>query len=217
MDEIQRLIKGFQAFRKDYFEKGDILHSSLKDGQHPETMIIACSDSRVDPAILTGAVPGEIFVVRNVANLVPPFEESGGKHGVSAALEFGVCYLNVEQIIVMGHSGCGGIDALMKCSCNPQEDRFISSWMSIAVAARDRVLEKMPGCDIEARRRATEQDAILISLENLCSFPFINARVKQRKLELHGWYFDLSSGDLLGYNAETGTFINLSGANSQQI
>jgi len=206
MKDLERFIAGFRSFQKDYFGPDNSLFEPLKQGQTPKTMIIGCSDSRVDPAILTNCEPGEIFTVRNVANLVPPYEETGGLHGVSAALEFAVCHLGVEHIIVLGHSQCGGIGALMEGGCDCKGSGFISRWMSIANSARERVLAELPGKDPQLQQLAAEQAAILLSLENLRSFPWIDDRVAAGTLSLHGWYFNLTVGELMEYVPEQGTF-----------
>ncbi len=206
MKDIERFIIGFRSFQKDYFGKENSQFEPLKQGQNPKTMIIGCSDSRVDPAILTNCFPGDIFTVRNVANLVPPFGESSGLHGVSAALEFAVCHLEVEQIIVLGHSQCGGINALMAGSCGCKGGGFISDWMSIAAPAREKVLAELPEKDAKLQQRAAEQGAILLSLENLRTFPWINQRIAEGTLSLHGWYFDLNAGELFEYRPCTGLF-----------
>ncbi len=206
MKDIERFITGFRHFQKDYFGPEGSRFEPLKQGQSPKTMIIGCSDSRVDPAILTNCAPGDIFTVRNVANLVPPFEKSGGLHGVSAALEFAVCHLKVEHIIVLGHSQCGGINALMAGSCGCKGDSFISSWMSIAASARERVLAELPDKDAKLQQRAAEKAAILLSLENLRTFPWIDQQVADSTLSLHGWYFDLDAGELYEYRPISGLF-----------
>ena len=206
MKDLERFMTGFRTFRKDYFGPESTHFEPLKQGQKPKTMIIGCSDSRVDPAILTNCAPGDIFTVRNVANLVPPYEESGGLHGVSAALEFAVCHLGVEHIIVLGHSQCGGIGALMAGTCGCKVGGFISSWMSIATSAREKVLAELPGKDARLQQRAAEQAAILLSLENLHSFPWIDQRVTDGTLSLHGWYFDLNAVELLEYRQDSGLF-----------
>lgn len=206
MKDIQRFVAGFRDFQKDYFGPESSLFEPLKRGQSPKTMIIGCSDSRVDPAILTNCAPGDIFVVRNVANLAPPCEESAGLHGVSAALEFAVCHLDVQHIIVLGHSQCGGINALMAGTCGRKADGFISNWMSIAKPARDKVLAELPEKDPKLQQRAAEQAAILLSLENLHSFPWIDQRATAGALSLHGWYFDLATGELLEYRPISGLF-----------
>ncbi|CAH2030907.1 carbonic anhydrase [Trichlorobacter ammonificans] len=206
MKDIQRFIAGFRTFQESYFGAGADHFEPLKEGQSPKTMIIGCSDSRVDPALLTNCAPGDIFTVRNVANLVPPFEEKGGRHGVSAALEFAVCHLGVEHIVVLGHSGCGGIKALMAGTCGCKGGGFISHWMSIAAPARERVLTELPDKEPGLQQRAAEQAAILLSLENLRSFPWIDQRVASGTLSLHGWYFDITAGELLEYQQEGGCF-----------
>jgi len=206
MKDLERFITGFRNFRKDYFGPESTHFEPLKQGQKPKTMIIGCSDSRVDPAILTNCAPGDIFTVRNVANLVPPCEEDGGRHGVSAALEFAVCHLGIEHIIVLGHSQCGGIGALMAGSCGCKGDSFISSWMSIAGPVREKVLKELSGKEAKLQQRAAEQAAILLSLENLHSFPWVDQGVKAGTLSLHGWYFDLIAGELLEYRQDSGLF-----------
>lgn len=211
MREIEKFITGFKQFQKSYFGENHELFDRLKQHQQPRTLIISCCDSRVDPAILTASEPGELFVVRNVANLVPPCESGGGHHGISAALEFGVCSLGVEHIIVLGHSQCGGIRALMENSYGSNEGGFIAEWMNIAAPARDKILRELPHKSVDLQARACEQAAILLSLENLLSFSWIAQRVKDGTLALHGWYFDLARGELLGYDAAKKSLVPLSG------
>lgn len=211
MKEIERFITGFRAFQQDYFGPDSSHYQTLRQGQNPKTMIIGCSDSRVDPAILTNCEPGDIFTVRNVANLVPPYEENTGYHGVSAALEFAVCALEVDHIIVLGHSQCGGIQALMTGDCGCQGSGFVARWMSIATPVRQRILAELPGKEIKLQQRAAEQAAILLSLENLHSFPFVAEQLAAGTLALHGWYFDLAIGELLEYRADSGIFKVLAG------
>lgn len=208
MQEIKKLIDGFGRFRARYFVKEqDTFRQLVDQGQAPKVLIVACCDSRVDPAIITDCDPGDLFVVRNVANLVPPCEEGGHYHGTSAALEFGVCSLNVRHVIVLGHARCGGIRALMN-GISQEEDRdgFIGNWMNIAADARTRVLAELPEASPEARACACEQAAIQGSLDNLMTFPSIRERVEQGKLQLHGWYFDLEEGRLLGLDPGTQRF-----------
>ena len=209
MQDIDKFITGFKQFQRSYFGENQELYDKLKQRQQPRAMIVSCCDSRVDPAILTSSEPGDLFVVRNVANLVPPCEVDVGHHGISAALEFGVCSLGVEHIIVLGHSQCGGIRALMEDSYGPGEGGFISRWMDIAAPAREKVRKELPRKSIELQSRACEQAAILLSLENLLSFPWIAQRVSAGTLSLHGWYFDMDQGELLGYDAATQALITL--------
>jgi|TARA_B100000315_G_scaffold199305_1_gene191111 carbonic anhydrase len=189
---INKLIEGFQAFRKTYYEsQPDFYRSLIENGQRPDVMVIACSDSRVNPSIIAKAEPGELFIVRNVANLVPPYEPDSRYHGTSAALEYAVQDLAVSHIIVLGHSHCGGIRRLLEGDEAEETREFIDSWMSIVDLARGGAL------DDEAEIRAAERNAVTVSLNNLLSFPWVRDRVYDNKLTLHGWWFDLEAGELL--------------------
>jgi carbonic anhydrase len=151
-----------------------------------------------------------MFVVRNVANLVPPYRNGAEMPGIRADIEFAVKGLNVEQIIILGHRSCGGIQALMDGEGITENNyEFIGTWVAIARQARDRVLRELPGAAPAVQAKACEQWAISLSLDNLMSFPWIRERVEAGKLALHGWYFDIESGELLGYSAETGSFMPL--------
>lgn len=206
MDELVRFLAGFKRFRSKYFEGKNSLYRKLsQNGQTPKTLIIGCSDSRVDPAILLSAAPGELFVVRNVGNLVPPFEEKPGFHGVSSAIEFAVVNLKVENVVILGHRQCGGIRALMSGVHNPAPS-FISSWVSIAEEAKQSVMEKYAGADNETLCAHCELESIRISMKNLRTFPFVQQAIEERQMNIIGAYFDLEDGRLLGLNETTGTF-----------
>ncbi len=197
---------GFRRFRDKYFANEHPLYPRLSTaGQVPKTLIIGCSDSRVDPALITSASPGELFVVRNVANLVPPYETGGGFHGVSAAIEFAVVNLKVENIIVLGHRQCGGIRALMTDHSN-QATGFVGQWVRIAQDAKERVLKMHQGADEETLCRHGEQESIITSLKNLRTFPFVEAAIQEHRLAIMGIYFDLESGQLLGCEGDSGEF-----------
>lgn len=204
--ELLRLIAGFKKFRERYVVPEDSLYNRiLSQGQAPKSLVISCSDSRVDPAILTSASPGELFVIRNVANLVPPFESAGGYHGVSSAIEFAVVNLKVENIIVVGHSQCGGINALM--TAPPQnKNSFVSQWMTIAESAKQTVLKEHKGADQPTQIRHCEMQSILISLKNLQTFPFVQAAIQERNLTLVGAYFDIEQGQLFEFNSDLNVF-----------
>lgn len=194
---IERLIAGFKSFRETYYEeRPDFYRSMIEKGQSPEVMVIACSDSRVNPSIIAKAEPGELFIVRNVANLVPPYEPDSGYHGTSAAIEYAVRDLGIEHIIVLGHSHCGGIRCLCEDHTHDNDREFIDGWMSIVDAARSDEL------DGEAQLRHVEREAVKVSLGNLLSFPWVKSRVEDGQLNLHGWWFDLKEGELLGYDPE---------------
>lgn len=204
MKDIARFIAGFERFQEKYFGEERELFEQLSLGQSPKTLIVACADSRVDPALLTGAEPGEVFVVRNVANLVPPYHAAGDLASVPAALEFAVLSLKVEHIIVLGHAQCGGIHALMQGHESGTE--FIGKWVSIAERARARVRAELPSKSPALQDRACEQAGILVSLENLMSYPWIAERVQAGTVHLHGWYFDLAAGALLHYDPARNAF-----------
>jgi len=211
MTDIERLVAGFRDFHGDYYGPGTSDPERLRQRQRPKVMVVGCSDSRVDPAILTNSAPGDIFIVRNVANLVPPYEEEGGQHGVSAAVEFAVCNLRVEHIIVLGHSQCGGIGALMAGYRGCREGGSLHRWISMAAPARERALALAPEQDDTARRRTAEQASILLSLDNLRTFPFVAEQLDAGALTLHGWYFDLHAGVLLAYCPDTEAFQTVAG------
>ena len=209
---LVRLMAGFKEFREKYFTPDDadsVYHRLASSGQSPKTLMIGCSDSRVDPAIMTGAGPGELFVVRNVANLVPPCEHSAtGRHGTSSALEFAVLSLKVENVIVMGHRQCGGIRALMRGATEHPES-FIGQWMSVANEARDQVLRDHPNADEETQCRYAEMESIKVSLKNLHSFPFVREAIASRQMNVVGVYFDLEQGQLWEYDEAHGAFRQL--------
>ncbi len=207
MSSPRQLVQGFQRFRERHFTQDDALYRQLvQEGQTPKTLVVACCDSRVDPAIVLDCAPGDLFVIRNVANLVPPSESRVGHHGTSAALEFGVRNLGVQHIIVLGHAHCGGIQALMKADARNNNGSFIGDWMHLADKARVEVERDMPRAPAEERQRACEQRAILISLGNLMTFSWVRERVENGTLALHGWYFDIEHGQMLQHNPATQTF-----------
>ncbi len=206
MRDVNKFISGFKRFQSDWLGPDASLFDNLRKGQSPGTMVIACSDSRVDPLFLTDSYPGDIFVVRNVANLVPPCEPDDGRHGVSAALEYAVCHLEVDNIIVMGHSQCGGIKGLMEGICDCGDHSFIGNWVGIARDAKEKVLAELPDKPLDMQTGACERAAILLSLENLMTFPWLKERVEKGRLALHGWYFDLQAGTLSGYSATSSNF-----------
>lgn len=209
MSTPRQLIEGFLRFRERTLAKDNAQFQDLVQyGQTPSTLVVACCDSRVDPALILDCAPGDLFVIRNVANLVPPLENQGQYHGTSAALEFGVCNLGVQHIIVLGHAHCGGIHALLEGGA-VKDDSFIAGWMGMATEAREYVEQEFAAADSEVRHRACEQKSILVSLQNLTTFPWIRERVEQGKLTLHGWYFDIEHGELLGYDQSARCFASM--------
>lgn len=208
---ILRLASGFRRFQRRWYHPEEPLFQSLKNGQNPLALVIACCDSRVDPVLLTDCRPGDLFVVRNVANLVPPYAPDGGRHGVSAALEYAVKHLGVQDIIIMGHACCGGIHALVSGGDGEEGDEFIGPWVDVARRALNKVNETMPDANAADKARACEMWNVRLSLDNLLTFPWVNEAVCEGRLTLHGWYFDLQSGELLEYDAEDRVFHPLVG------
>jgi carbonic anhydrase len=173
-------------------------------------MIVACCDSRVDPATIFSAGPGELFVLRNVANLVPPWEPHGDYHGTSAALEFAVTGLEVEHIVVMGHGQCGGIGAFLEGLHSDGSPRgFIGKWMSLLNAARGHALRTASESSPAELQRAVEEEGIRQSLENLKTFPFITERVADGRLQLHGAWFAIATGQLTALDPASNAFVKV--------
>jgi carbonic anhydrase len=200
---LNRLLDGYRRFRAETWPQQRARFEELAaQGQRPQTMIIACSDSRVDPQMIFSAGPGELFVVRNVANLVPPYMPDAAFHGTSAAVEFGVRVLGVKELVVMGHALCGGIRALLE-GVPPAAGDFVAGWIGIAQAAREAALR----CDEpEARLEAGEHEAVRISLANLMTFPWVAEAVEAGRLRLYGAHFGVATGRLMLLDPATGEF-----------
>ena len=208
MDHLGALRAGYKEFRKEGFKKKQALYEKLAtNGQDPKFMLIACCDSRVNPFAIYGADPGDLFIVRNVANLVPPYSTGETHHGTSSAIEFGIKVLGIKTIIIMGHSGCGGIKAIADQTVDaPIEGEFIGPWIEIAQEACQSVDEKHPLITGEERHGEIERESVIFSLKNLLSFPFIAERVWGQGLTLLGTHFDIQTGTLSAYDPVQGCF-----------
>jgi carbonic anhydrase len=192
------LVEGYRRFRTDEWFAEHQRWTQLAEGQSPKVMVLACSDSRVEPAIIFDARPGEMFVVRNGAALAPPYETTPGRHGVSAALEFAVTQLEVEEIIVMGHGLCGGCAAALSGQFDDAESgegKFIADWVRLLDEARDEVLAHHAELDEKAFVEM-ELRAVQVSLANLRTFPWIAGRERDGRLSLHGCHFSIADGKL---------------------
>jgi carbonic anhydrase len=192
MPEFRSLLEGYHRFRSTNYAVQRQRWEQLAEGQHPPILLIGCCDSRVDPSIIFDTGPGELFVLRNVANLVPPYEVGGGRHAASAAIEFAVTGLQVRHIVVLGHGACGGIAAALAGRTAADEGSFIHRWMSIIDECRDKVLAG----DAADKQRELELEAIQVSLSNLRTFPFIAEREDAGAIKLHGAYFAIAEGVL---------------------
>jgi carbonic anhydrase len=191
---MEKLLAGYRRFRANGWpEQRRMFESLANDGQRPQALVVACVDSRVDPAIIFDTAPGEMLTVRNVANLVPPYAPDVAYHGTSAALEFGVRVLEVRHLVVLGHGLCGGVQALLQGAPANARD-FIAPWMSMAETARVRAL-LCPSAD--ERQECAEHEVIKVSLANLMTFPWIAEQVAAGKLALHGAWFSIRTGMLM--------------------
>ena len=186
------LAAGYHRFRTERWPAARAEYEALAHGQKPHTLIVACSDSRTDPALVFDAAPGELFVVRNVANLVPPYQPDGQLHGVSAALEFGVRVLEVSRIVVMGHAYCGGVNAMLHGAPDTCRD-FVAPWVAQAAPVVRLICESFPA---EEPERLAEETVVRLSIENLRTFPWIAEREAAGKLTLSGLHFGIADGVL---------------------
>ena len=213
MPAFRALIDGYRRFRQETYNRHRTRYDALTHkGQAPDVMVIACCDSRVDPTVVFDAAPGQMFVLRNVANLVPPFEAGGGQHSASAAIQYAVTELQVHHIVVLGHANCGGIAAALDGAFDSSgtDDgaggNFIGKWMAMVQPAREKVLaayEIMPDMDPQ---RALEHAAIRQSVDNLRTFPFVRDAEAAGHLKLHGAYFGIADGILQVLDPDSGRF-----------
>ncbi|MFN3609970.1 MAG: carbonic anhydrase [Hyphomonas sp.] len=202
MNTVDDMITGYRRFRSGAYAEQVELYQRLSQGQDPDIMLIGCADSRAEPSDIFNAAPGQMFVVRNVANLVPPYQPNGGLHGVSAALEFAVNILKVKIIVVMGHGGCGGVSASLTKNDSPLIGEFVAPWVKLLDAARERVLESKP----LNPQFALELEGIETSIENLMTFPFVREKVEAGTLEIHGAWFAIKHGELHWRNPRSQRF-----------
>jgi len=199
------LLQRLRRFHDDYFPGAqDQFHTLVQDGQHPTILFIGCSDSRLVPYLLTGAGPGELFMVRNVGAFVPPHDGSAGYHGTAAAIEFAVLRLSIDRIIVCGHSHCGGIRALYE-EPTPQATN-LAAWLELGREATLPV-QVTP----EALLR-TEQRSVVLQLERLMGYPMVRERVEARRLALHGWHYVIEDGEVHVFDVRSGSFVPASNA-----
>ena len=207
MQTIKRLIDGNAKFKKEYFpyfEKE--LKESVQLGQRPEVLFIGCSDSRVTPDLMLNTQPGDMFILRNVGNFIPTYKVDEDFHGSAAAIEFAVSVLNVKNIIVCGHSHCGACKALYE---NIPEDKtmiHLKTWLKLGEKAKERTLKNKKFTTEEEMYRATERNSIRHQLDNLLTYPEVKKRVENNELMIHGWYYDIETGNIDYYNKDEDNF-----------
>jgi carbonic anhydrase len=209
---IDKLISGYIRFRDHYSNPSQSLYKNLvEQGQKPIALIIGCCDSRVDPAIIMDCDPGDLFVVRNVANLVPPCEEDRHYHGTSAALEFGICVLNIPHIVILGHSHCGGIRSLTTENSHAHKELvFVSRWMDLVDLPSNHEMKQYFHLTPQQKEELYGKQSLISSLKNLQTFPWIQEKIERGDLELHAWYFNLTTGNIDEFDSETKEFQELS-------
>lgn len=214
MSRFHELVSGFHDFRNEYLLKDREFFKQLAHGQSPKTLVIACCDSRTDPAILLGCRPGDLFVVRSIAAIVPGKDLAGEHDAVIAAIEYGIKHLQVHDIVVMGHSNCGGVYGLL----NPEKiaaENYIRRWVSLAAPAVERIDLENPGIDARMRCRLCEEGAVLLSIDNLLSYEWVLEAVEDGRLCLHAVYYDLQRGTLGLWNSETEDFEEMSASKEE--
>ena len=213
----QRLIEGYRAFRDGRLPREQDRYRELAEaGQSPEVMVIGCSDSRVSPEVIFDARPGELFVVRNVANIVPPYQPDGHAHGVSAALEFGVAALKVRHIVVLGHARCGGVRAFAEKAAPLSPGDFIGNWMRLMTPA---VEKAGPPGELSSTDYLTrlERANVVNSLDNLLTFPRLRKQIESGEVATHGAYFGVATGKLSVRDETTGEFVQIAAADHARL
>jgi carbonic anhydrase len=205
---VQKLEEGIHHFKATYFASNRGLFEQLsEEGQHPETLFITCCDSRLVPTLITNAAPGELFIVRNVGNIVPSVER-GVLGGVSAAIEYAVDVLHVRHVIVCGHTNCGAIDAILKPE-SVAHLPFVSRWLGESQRVPELIEQRYGHLEGEARMIAAVQENVLVQLENLRSFPFVTRQLDSGHLKMSGLVFKISTGDVFDYDPVSGQFVRL--------
>lgn len=201
---MQKLIQGIHQFREGEFRPLQGLFERLSHGQHPETLFITCSDSRIDPNLLTRSKPGDLFILRNAGNIVPPHGAANG--GEAATIEFAVAALGVKDIIVCGHSHCGAMKGLLQPEAVAHLPT-VSAWLGHAETTRRIVRDNYPHLDGDRLVTATVEENVLVQLENLRTLPAVASRLVKGDLHLHGWVYKIETGEVFGYDAENGQFV----------
>jgi carbonic anhydrase len=203
---MDKLFKGVAKFREDDFEAHKELFESLGRTQEPHTLFIGCADSRVVPDLITRTMPGELFTVRNVANIVPPYSNTEEYAGTTSSIEYAVQALEVENIVVCGHSNCGGCAAMNQSDEELAHLPNVRRWLEISKEVRARVERQMGTGSAKKREWLTEQINILVQMRNLLTYPYVRERYQQGRLKIYGWYYIIETGEIFNFNDQTETF-----------
>lgn len=203
MEKIEQLIKGHTEFQNLHFKKFKFEFDELvTKGQSPEILFIGCSDSRVVPDLITGSKPGDLFILRNIGNFVPPFKDDNDFHGTAAAIEYAVSVLGVKHIIVCGHSHCGACESLYKEIPDSKELVHVKKWLELGLVPKSFVEDNFSDRELIEKYRLTEQISIIFQLENLLTYPAVKRKVEEETLTIHGWYYELQSGNIKYFDTE---------------
>jgi carbonic anhydrase len=202
---MKKLLEGLQKFRTGYFNSHRALFEELSHGQHPRILFIACSDSRVDPNLITQADVGDLFVIRNAGNIIPPYGASNGGEG--ASIEYAIEALGIEQVIVCGHSHCGAMKGLLKLNTLQEKMPLVYDWLKHAEATRRLVKENYSHYEGEELIEITVAENVLTQLENLQTYPIIRSKLRNGKLSLHGWIYRIEAGEVLAYDGILHDFV----------
>jgi len=203
---MDRLYKGIWNFQQSYFRKEGDFFRRLSCRQSPEVLFITCADSRVDPNLVTQSRPGELFIIRNVGNIIPPYDAIKDKNSVAAAIEYAVLQLKISDIIICGHTNCGAMEALYA------EEREIASmphlrdWLHLAEPVKDIILKHYSNTTDEIRQRVTEEENVIYQLHNIQTYPFVRKALDNGSLHLHGWYYNIGTGSIYFYNSSEDVF-----------
>jgi carbonic anhydrase len=208
---MKNLSDGAVSFRKNDFQKHEKLFADLGKSQRPHTLFIGCSDSRVVPALITATLPGELFIIRNIANIVPPYRQAVVYSGVSSAIEFAVLNLEVESIIICGHSNCGGCAALYKSEKEMEFLPHTKLWLELSSKVKENVMQMLPEGSFAEREWLTEQMNIIEQARHLLTYPYIFDRYNNGKLKIIGWYYVIETGEIYNYDIEKGYFELING------
>lgn len=203
---MERLYKGIRKFQESFFKKEEDFFKRLSNEQEPDCLFITCADSRVDPTLVTQSRPGELFIVRNVGNIIPPSDSLRDKNSVAAAIEFAVLVLKVSDIIVCGHSNCGAIKALFMEERELDAMPHLRDWLKLAEPVKEPIIAALAGSPREVIQTITERENVLAQIENIQTYPFVADALKEGRLFLHGWHYDIGTGNMSAYAPATNKF-----------
>ncbi|MEZ4907845.1 MAG: carbonic anhydrase [Saprospiraceae bacterium] len=203
---MKTLFDGIKRFREEYYKKHEQLYAELHDSQSPHSLFITCSDSRVLPEIITSSIPGELFIIRNIANMVPIYHNSEDYLSVPSGVEYAVEILNVQNIIICGHSNCGGIASMMNPKINLEELKFTAKWLELGKTVKNKANELHISDQSQNIYETAEKLNVIEQMEHLKTYPFVSDRLKSNKLKIYGWYYKIDTGEIYNYDKAKNTF-----------